>query len=88
MKKYDAAIILGGGRYNNDQLTPLSIQRLNKGYNFYQKKFFNKFPGEISKPDLFTWFKDHVQLYYKFKKIRDKYHPPGKESQAYVGVKK
>ena len=211
MKIYDAAIILGGGRYNNDKLTPLSIQRLDRGYNLYKKKvvpklitlggrystyspkaikfdktcaqlrkeylitlgvnakdiikiedgrdticeafaareqlkklkltnlilitsdkhmkralwifnrifgkkfsiigeevscgnilipeeekeyfevtkkLFKKFPQDIPMPNLLTWFKDQAELYIKFKKIHDKYHPPGKESQAYVGVKK
>lgn len=33
--KYDAIIVLGGGRFNSGDLTPLSIQRLNKGIELY-----------------------------------------------------
>lgn len=210
MKKNGVAIILGGGRYNNDELTPLSIQRLDRGYKLYQKKkvsklvtlggyystyspraikfdksgaqlrkeylvtlgvknkdiikiengrdticeafaareqltklkhtnlilitsdkhmnralwvfkrifgkplpvigekvpcgdilipkeekeyfeatkqFFEKLSPSIPTPNLSTWFKDNAKLYNQFKRIHDHYHPSGKESQAYTGVK-
>jgi uncharacterized SAM-binding protein YcdF (DUF218 family) len=35
--KYDAIIVLGGGRYNSGELTPLSIQRLEKGVELYKE---------------------------------------------------
>jgi uncharacterized SAM-binding protein YcdF (DUF218 family) len=39
---YDAAVILGGGRYDENTLTPLSIKRLDKGLELYQKGLFPK----------------------------------------------
>lgn len=42
MKKYDAIIILGGGRFNDGSLTPLSMQRLDKGCKLYNRGFSNK----------------------------------------------
>lgn len=39
---YDTIIVLGGGRYNNGDLTPLSIQRLERGYQLYSKKVAGK----------------------------------------------
>lgn len=36
-KRYDAIIVLGGGRDNQGNLTPLSIQRLDKGVELYQQ---------------------------------------------------
>jgi uncharacterized SAM-binding protein YcdF (DUF218 family) len=37
LRKYDVIIILGGGRDNQGNLTQLSIQRLDKGYELYQR---------------------------------------------------
>lgn len=37
--KYDAIIVLGGGRFNSGDLTPLSIQRLDAGINLYKQGF-------------------------------------------------
>lgn len=36
-EKYDAIIVLGGGGFNSGNLTPLSIQRLEKAYELYSK---------------------------------------------------
>lgn len=36
-KKYDAIIVLGGGRDNQGNLTPLSLQRLDRGIEVYQQ---------------------------------------------------
>jgi uncharacterized SAM-binding protein YcdF (DUF218 family) len=36
-KKYDVIIVLGGGRDNQGNLTPLSIQRLDKGVELYRR---------------------------------------------------
>lgn len=36
-KRYDAIIVLGGGRDNRGNLTPLSIQRLDKGVELYRR---------------------------------------------------
>jgi SanA protein len=37
LKKYDAIIVLGGGRDNQGDLTTLSIQRLDKGVDLYRR---------------------------------------------------
>lgn len=42
MVKYDAIIVLGGGRFNDGDLTPLSIQRLDKGCKLYHDGISNK----------------------------------------------
>ena len=59
-----------------------------KEYFEATRKFFQKFPQEIRMPDLLTWFDNNAELYIRFKRTHDKYHPPGKESQAYSGVEK
>jgi uncharacterized SAM-binding protein YcdF (DUF218 family) len=50
------------------------------------KKFFSKFPERIPMPNLTTWCGTHANLYERYHQIHDKYHPPGKESQAYLGI--
>ena len=35
--KYDAIIVLGGGRFNSGELTPLSTQRLDKGIELFKE---------------------------------------------------
>jgi uncharacterized SAM-binding protein YcdF (DUF218 family) len=56
---------------------------------YYQlvTKFLDSFPKEIPDPDLDRWVDDHRDYYDKHQAIHDKYHPSGRESQAYGGVK-
>jgi len=48
MSQYDAGIILGGGRYDEETLTPLSLMRLDVGWNLYQRGIIPKIilPGD------------------------------------------
>jgi len=50
------------------------------------KEFFKTLPLIIPDPDLETWFNNHRKFYEDNKKIHDKYHPYGAESQAYMGI--
>ncbi len=52
------------------------------------KKFFSRLPHEIPDPNLDSWYSDHSQLYQEYKTIHDRFHLPGNESQAYMGVRK
>lgn len=52
------------------------------------RQFFVRFPETIPTPNLDTWFINHRHLYDEYKRIHDIYHPVGKESQAYMGVRK
>lgn len=52
------------------------------------KRFFANFPDTIPDPNFETWFSNHAELYGEYKMIHDRFHPPGQESQAYMGVRK
>lgn len=51
-------------------------------------RFLDSFPEGIPDPNMETWIKDQAEYYRQHTEIRDKYHPAGKESQAYIGVAK
>jgi uncharacterized SAM-binding protein YcdF (DUF218 family) len=66
----------------------LLFAREEAAYFRLTKRFFSTFPAVIPTPNLSTWFFDHAVLYAAFKRIHDSFHPPGRESQAYAGVKR
>jgi len=59
-----------------------------KEYLAVLRHFFETLPEDIPDPDPEKWHEEHAELYRQYKEIHDRYHPPGKESQAYMGVKK
>lgn len=61
MANYDAIIVLGGGRQEDGRLTPLSLQRLDKGAELYFSKKANKIlvmGGHHNIYDKNRWAKD------------------------------
>ena len=50
------------------------------------QNYFAARPGILENVD--DWHNHHAQLYRLFKDIHDRFHPPGKESEAYCAVKK
>lgn len=59
-----------------------------KEYLGVVKHFFLALPEDIPNHNPESWYQDHANLYQQYKEIHDKYHPAGKESQAYSGVRK
>lgn len=51
------------------------------------RRYFANLPEEIPESNLETWYENNADLYCQYKKIHDRYHPPGKESQAYMGTR-
>ena len=58
-----------------------------KEYLNLVREFLDNFSEEIPDPDLKIWIKNQKDYYHRHKKIHDKYHSKGKESQAYMGVR-
>ena len=53
------------------------------------QKVFATLPKVITDPANWKeWYTEHQDLYQEYQRIHDIYHPPGKESQAYVGVER
>jgi uncharacterized SAM-binding protein YcdF (DUF218 family) len=48
------------------------------------QEYFASHPGCLEKPG--NWHESNPDLYTSFKAIHDRFHPPGKESEAYAGV--
>jgi uncharacterized SAM-binding protein YcdF (DUF218 family) len=59
-----------------------------KEYLGVVERFFSGLPENIPNPDPESWYQDHADLYQQYKEIHDRFHPTGKESQAYSGVRK
>lgn len=48
------------------------------------QNYFQFYPERIKNP--LNWHAENPSLYQSFRDIHDRYHPPGKESEAYIGV--
>ncbi|MEX0616288.1 MAG: YdcF family protein [Candidatus Woykebacteria bacterium] len=61
-----------------------------KEYLSLVKELFSSMPETIPQPDSWeNWYSEHLDFYSNYKRIHDRFHPPGKESQAYtLGAKK
>lgn len=59
-----------------------------KEYLKLVRGFLDSMPDRIPDPIMETWIEDHTDYYRRHRKIHDRFHPAGKESQAYMGVKK
>ena len=46
--------------------------------------YFASHPGCLTQPG--NWHDSNPELYTAFKRIHDEFHPPGKESEAYLAV--
>ena len=65
------------------------IEEEEKEYLSLVKDLFGKMPKTITQPpDWDSWYSENLDFYNGYKRIHDKFHPTGKESQAYTGVKK
>lgn len=51
------------------------------------KEFFKSLPKDIPDVNPDTWYQEHSDFYDRYREIHDKFHPKGKESQAYSGVR-
>lgn len=54
-----------------------------RDYLLTTQAYFRKHPENLK--HLSNWHADNPALYQSFKDIHDSYHPPGKESEAYIG---
>lgn len=64
----------------------LLIENEEKEYFKVIKKFFPSLKTDFLKANLNTWHDTHKDYFSAIRKIHDKYHPPGHESQAYIGT--
>ena len=65
------------------------LEEEEKEYLSLVKDLFGKMPKIVPTPISWeSWYSEHLDFYMGYMKIHDKYNPPGKESQAYTGVKK
>lgn len=87
--KYIFQRILGDGIYIRESKVPCG-NILNKEeereYLALVREFLERFPREIPDPNMESWIIDHPEYYLRQAEIHEKYHPEGKESQAYMGV--